>query len=129
MFIRKMKSTGVLEMRRFDLYLPFFLLIFFLIGYLYVGFFSRPNLMTALILFWGSVFVTIVETLMFRLIDTARADSWTRSCWTYSCPSRKKRSPPAIRRRSVTDDGCIKTAAILVYPLYLCIIYIMIGKQ
>ena len=51
------------------------LLIFFLLGYLFVGFFSKPDLMMALILFFGSVFVIIVETLMFRLIDTARERS------------------------------------------------------
>ena len=51
------------------------LLVFFLIGYLYIGFFSNPDLMVAFILFFGSGFVTIVETLMFRLIDTARERS------------------------------------------------------
>lgn len=48
------------------------LLVFFLIGYLYVGFFSHPDLMMAMILFFGSVFVTIVETLLFHLIETAK---------------------------------------------------------
>ena len=51
------------------------LLIFFLIGYLFVGFFSDPDLMMALILFFGSIFVTIVETLMFKLIETAKERS------------------------------------------------------
>ena len=51
------------------------LLVFFLIGYLYIGFFSDADLMMALVLFFGSGFVTIVETLMFRLIDTARERS------------------------------------------------------
>ena len=51
------------------------LLVFFLIGYLFVGFFSKPDLMMALILFFGSVFVTIVETLLFRLMDTAKERS------------------------------------------------------
>ena len=51
------------------------LLVFFLIGYLYIGFFSEADLMMALVLFFGSGFVTIVETLMFRLIDTARERS------------------------------------------------------
>ena len=51
------------------------LLIFFLFGYIYVGFFADPHLITALILFFGSIFVSIVETLMFRLIDTAKERS------------------------------------------------------
>ena len=51
------------------------LLIFFLVGYLFVGFFSEPDLMVAMILLFGSVFVAIVETLMFKLIDTVRERS------------------------------------------------------
>ena len=51
------------------------LLIFFLLGYLSVGSFSDPDMMTALILFFGSIFVTIVETLMFKLIETAKERS------------------------------------------------------
>ena len=51
------------------------LLIFFLVGYLCVGFLSRPDMMTAMILFFGSIFVFIVETLMFHLIETAKARS------------------------------------------------------
>lgn len=55
--------------------LAFLLLVFFLIGYLFVGFFSDPDLMMAFILFFGSIFVTIVETVMFRLIETAKERS------------------------------------------------------
>ena len=57
---------------KFWMNLAFVLLIFFLCGYLFVDFFSDPDLMMAFILFFGSVFVTIVETLMFRLIETAK---------------------------------------------------------
>lgn len=55
--------------------LAFILLIFFLCGYLFVGFFSDPTFMMAQILFWGSVFVAIVETLMFKLLNTAKTRS------------------------------------------------------
>ena len=55
--------------------LALLLLVFFLIGYLFVGFFSDPDLMMAFILFFGSIFVTIVETVMFRLIETAKERS------------------------------------------------------
>ncbi len=51
------------------------LLVFFLLGYLVVGFSSKPSIMVSLILFFGSVFVTIVETLMFKLIETAKERS------------------------------------------------------
>ena len=51
------------------------LLIFFLIGYLFVGFFSDPDLMMALILFSGSVFVAIVLTLLSHLMETAKTIS------------------------------------------------------
>ena len=47
------------------------LLVFFLFGYVFVGFSSSPDLMVASILFFGSIFVTIVETLMFKLMETA----------------------------------------------------------
>ena len=48
------------------------LLIFFLCGYLFVGIFADSHLVTALILFFGSIFVSIVETLMFHLMETAK---------------------------------------------------------
>lgn len=51
------------------------LLFFFLGAYLFVGIFADPNLVTALILFFGSIFVAIVETLMFHLMDTAKTRS------------------------------------------------------
>lgn len=60
---------------RLWMYLAEILLIFFLIGYVFVGFFSNPDLMMAFILFFGSIFVTIVETLMFKLMETAKERS------------------------------------------------------
>lgn len=52
--------------------LSLILLIFFLIGYLGVVFFSDPTVLVSQILLWGSVFVAIVETLMFNLLQTAK---------------------------------------------------------
>lgn len=57
------------------LILGLILLIFFLGGYLFVGIFSTPDWMMALILFFGSVFVAIVLTLLFHLMDTAKTRS------------------------------------------------------
>ena len=51
------------------------LLLFFLGGYLFVGIFADPHMMTALILFFGSVFVAIVLTLLNHLMDTAKERS------------------------------------------------------
>ena len=51
------------------------LLCFFLIGYLFCAFVGEPDLMMALILFGGSVFVAIVLTLMFNLLDTVKSRS------------------------------------------------------
>ena len=47
------------------------LLVFFLLGYLAVGIFLNPNLLTALILLFGSIFVTIMLVLTSNLLKTA----------------------------------------------------------
>ena len=76
-FLRSSRDVLLIGKKR-DIFwknLALILLIFFLIGYLFVGFFSDPDMMMAAILLFGSVFVAIVETLMFRLIDTARERS------------------------------------------------------
>ena len=51
------------------LYVPIFLLVMFLLGYLAVGLFGKPDLIMAGILFGGSIFVYI----MYRLIDRITA--------------------------------------------------------
>ena len=51
------------------------LLVFFLFGYIAIGLFSKPDLMMASILFGGSIFVMIVLTLMFSLIDSIKVNS------------------------------------------------------
>ena len=60
---------------RFGKTLALVLLIFFLIGYLFIAIFSKPDMMMAMILFWGSVFVMIVLTVMFGLLDTVKKRS------------------------------------------------------
>lgn len=79
-YIRLMRSTddvlsGNSTRDRRWLLLGLVLLVFFLAGYLFVGIFSKPDWMMALILFFGSVFVAIVLTLMFHLMDTAKTRS------------------------------------------------------
>lgn len=51
------------------------LLLFFLAGYLYVGITSSASLMTAFILFFGSIFVTVVMILLSILMETAKKRS------------------------------------------------------
>lgn len=51
------------------------LLVFFLLGYLFSAFIGEPDLVMAMILFGGSIFVAIVLTLMFNLLDTAKSRS------------------------------------------------------
>ena len=51
------------------------LLVFFLFGYLFCAFVGEPDTVMALILFGGSVFVAIVLTLMFNLLETAKSRS------------------------------------------------------
>lgn len=48
------------------------LLVFFLCGYIFIGFFSSPDLMMAGVLFGGSIFVAIILTLLFRLVFTVK---------------------------------------------------------
>ena len=76
-FLNSLRDVLLIGKKRDEVWkkLAMVLLVFFLIGYLYVGLFTKPNLMTAFILFFGSGFVAIVETLMFRLVDTARERS------------------------------------------------------
>ena len=76
-FIRTSKdvlSSGKKSDRNFQMF-AYVLLLFFLMGYLFIGIFSKPDVMMSQILFFGSVFVFIVETLMFRLIDTTKERS------------------------------------------------------
>lgn len=51
------------------------LLIFFLVGYLVIAIFSKPDLIMAMVLFGGSIFVMLVLDLMYGLLDTAKKRS------------------------------------------------------
>ena len=51
------------------------LLSFFLIGYILVAVFGKPDMLMAMILFGGSVFVSIVNSLMSKLLQTAKERS------------------------------------------------------
>ncbi len=53
----------------------FILLTFFLAGYILVAAFGKPDLLMSMILFGGSVFVSIVNHLMIKLIETVKERS------------------------------------------------------
>ncbi len=57
---------------RFWKHCGFYLLVFFLFGYIVIGLFSTPDIMMASVLFGGSFFVLIVLTLMFHLIASVK---------------------------------------------------------
>ena len=68
MFTRNMRQVGTLKIHSAIIELPFFLLIFFLVGYLLIAFLGDPSIMMAGVLFGGSIFVSLILTVMFRII-------------------------------------------------------------
>lgn len=60
---------------RFWVNLAFLLLIFFLMGYLGIAVFGKPDLLVGGVLFGGSVFVAIIITLIAHLMETVKARS------------------------------------------------------
>lgn len=53
-------------------WLGFILLLFFFLGYIFVAVFDKPDYVMAGILLGGSLFVSIVLTLMFNLVETIK---------------------------------------------------------
>ena len=67
--IQKKKDWG---RERTVLYLPIFLLVMFLLGYLAVGIFGKPDLIISGILFGGSVYVCIMYHFLRRVTNRIR---------------------------------------------------------
>lgn len=63
-FARRMQSMKNWGNKGRILYIPIVLLVFFLLGYLFVGIFGKPDLIVAGILFFGSVFVSVMYWLI-----------------------------------------------------------------
>ncbi len=63
-FARQMQKHKAFDKKRAILNIPIILLILFLLGYLAVGLFGKPDLIVAGILFGGSVFVFIIYKLL-----------------------------------------------------------------
>ncbi len=77
LFITKMNDvvSGGRKKDQVLLFTGLTLLVFFLIGYLIIGFSKPDDLVMALVLFFGSVFVTIMLVLTKTLISTAKERS------------------------------------------------------
>ena len=68
-FSRELSGHGGWDKERVILFVPAVLLILFLIGYLMIAFFGKPDLLVSGILFGGSVFVFIVVYLLRRITN------------------------------------------------------------
>ena len=73
-YSRHLQEQSDLETERNILYLPLILLVCFLIGYLVVGIFGKPDLVMAGILFGGSIFVYVIFLFMRRITDKIKAN-------------------------------------------------------
>ena len=76
-FIRRTRDVLSTGKRRDEilLYLGLTLLIFFLFGYIFVAIWGAPHLVTAFILFFGSIFVSVVLLILSKLIQTSKERS------------------------------------------------------
>jgi len=68
-FARRISGRGDWKKERQILNIPIVLLVLFLIGYLAVGLFGKPDLIVSSILLGGSVFVAVMELLIQRIAD------------------------------------------------------------
>ena len=71
-FSRDVRRHGNGDREQRLLYLPIWLLVMFFIGYLVVGFFGKPDLVMAGILFGGSIFVFVMLLLIRRIFSRIR---------------------------------------------------------
>ena len=77
LFMLRMKDviSGGVKRDNAMIVIGFVLIVFFLLGYIYVSIYANPSLVTGFILFFGSIFVTVVIILMNRLIKTSKERS------------------------------------------------------
>ena len=69
MFARRIKAMNSWQGKDQILYVPIALLVLFLLGYLAVGVFGKPDLIVAGILFGGSIFVFVMYKLLSRITE------------------------------------------------------------
>ncbi len=65
-FVKEREGWG---QNNFVLNLPIALLVMFLLGYLVVGVFGKPDIIMALILFFGSIFVFVMYRTLWKVTD------------------------------------------------------------
>lgn len=77
-FARKMNDAITSKNKRVGVWITIglILLVFFLIGYIVIGIWLEPLLLTAFILFFGSIFVAVILTITMNLVNTAKKRSF-----------------------------------------------------
>ena len=82
-FARYVKKLDSWKANNKILYLPIVLLVCFLLGYLAVGIFGKPDLIVAGILFGGSIFVFVMYKLLSnitqRIVESERLEAQLRA--------------------------------------------------
>ena len=75
LFMRKMRDviSGGVKLDKVMLWFGLVLILFFLVGYIFIVSRLNPNLMIALVLFFGSFFVSLEILLMNKLIKTTKS--------------------------------------------------------
>ena len=82
-FAKYVRSTANWGTNNAILYFPIALLVMFLLGYLIVGLFGKPDLIVAGILFGGSIFVFVMYKMLMevteRVVEGEKLQSELRS--------------------------------------------------
>ena len=68
-FTKKISSIKSAENKKFLIYFPWILLMFFLVGYIAVGAFGNPSTIMSGILFGGSIYVFVFLRVVYRIVD------------------------------------------------------------
>ena len=78
-FSRDVSTAGNLKQETRILNLPILLLVLFLCGYLAIGFFGKPDMIMAAILFGGSIFVFVMLLLVRRITGRIQQNEHMRA--------------------------------------------------
>lgn len=68
-FIKKISKTKSEKRKMILVYIPFVLLVLFLIGYLLVGIFGSPDIIMSSILFGGSIYVFVLLIVIHEIVE------------------------------------------------------------
>ena len=116
----KLDDSGRMQMLvRF----PFILLVLFLAGYLCVGLFGTPDLVIGGILFGGSIFVSIMLEMLFRIIDRlGESNARTQAQYVQAQSSLENLTKDylAIYRVNLTQDVVEERSGAYAIPIEEC---------